>query len=833
MAKLFDDDELYFEEYKKTSKRNAQTRQDTSGEAGKRKQTKKQGKKQPLYKRLKRKRKSMSPLAYRVSMFFALLFHYMEKLLKSMAAACAVFGAVALLAAGIIVLPRVIEWKVDADRTVKESTAASFQINESSTVYDSTGAVLATLRESADQKYVPYEEIPEYVVNAYIAVEDRTFWKNPGIDLKGIIRVAVGYITSKGEEVHGASTITQQLARNVYLTHEVSIERKGKEIFLALALADKYSKEEIMEFYVNNVCYANGIYGIAGAARAYFDKDVDELTLSECAYLCAIPNSPTYYDPYVYPERALERRNKILGDMLEVGFITEEEYAAAVSKEIHIQKPTYEYNDYETTYAADCAVRYLMELDGFRFEYEWDTMAEYESYQEVYNDTYAAYKHKLYTGGYQIYTSLDTELSASIQGILDEQLSFNTEVDENTGIYAFQGAITVVDNKTRKVVGIVGGRTQEETDGMYGLNRAYQSYRQPGSTFKPIAVYTQALMNGYTASSTVENINVKKAREPGVDVQSLTGTKMTLRRAVERSQNGVAWKLFDELTPSYALGFVTDMHFARIVPDDYYDAASLGGLTYGVTTVEMAEAYSTLVNHGDHVDATCIVFMKDSAGNEIYEEPSSREIYTDKAADDMVDILKGVLTSGTASSLRWSRSSDIEAFAKTGTTNDSKDGWFCGSTPYYSIAVWVGYDTPKTLSDLYGSSYPARIWKDSMLAATEGLEAAAFERNNEDVSYAESLKGTSYYDYLPGREDSEVLSSGYTVADYRADRVTGEGVTEIIQKMSSISGVTPELQQLYADGCLIIESIYSVSYTAELQATLDAAYVEAANRPAQ
>lgn len=308
---------------------------------------------------------------------------------------------------------------------------------------------------------------------------------------------------------------------------------------------------------------------------------------------------------------------------------------------------------------------------------------------------------------------------------------------------------------------------------------------------------------------------------------------MTLRRAVERSQNGVAWKLFDELTPSYALGFVTDMHFARIVPDDYYDAASLGGLTYGVTTVEMAEAYSTLVNHGDHVDATCIVFMKDSAGNEIYEEPSSREIYTDKAADDMVDILKGVLTSGTASSLRWSRSSDIEAFAKTGTTNDSKDGWFCGSTPYYSIAVWVGYDTPKTLSDLYGSSYPARIWKDSMLAATEGLEAAAFERNNEDVSYAESLKGTSYYDYLPGREDSEVLSSGYTVADYRTDRVTGEGVTEIIQKMSSISGVTPELQQLYADGCLIIESIYSVSYTAELQEALDTAYVEATNRPAQ
>src|SRR5699024_9691375 len=222
--------------------------------------------------------------------------------------------------------------------------------------------------------------------------EDRTFWENSGIDLKGIVRVVIGYITSKGEEVHGTSTITQQLARNVYLTHELSIERKGKEIFLALAISATYSKE-IMEFYVNNICYANGIYGIAGAAKAYFDKNVDELTLSECVYLCAILNSPTYYDPYVYPERVLERRDKILGDMLEVGFITEEEYSAAVSEETHIQKPTYEYNDYETTYTADCAIRYLMELDGFRFEYEWDTMEEYESYQEVYNDTYTAYKH--------------------------------------------------------------------------------------------------------------------------------------------------------------------------------------------------------------------------------------------------------------------------------------------------------------------------------------------------------------------------------------------------------------------------------------------------------
>lgn len=784
---------------------------------GRKKKKKRKHRKRFLYHKVLRKKGKWPAPLYYFLLGLAIFLHVLKRILFLLILFC-FLGGIALL---IAVLPTVKEWREEADQIVSESTESDFLINESSVVYDSDGFVLATLREAADQEYLLYEDIPQDVIDAFVAVEDQTFWENSGIDLKGIFRVGLDFVLTGGEEIHGASTITQQLARNVYLTHEVSLERKGKEIFIALGLTEKYTKEQIMEYYVNDICYANGIYGIAGAAKAYFDESVDNLTLSEIAYLCAIPNRPTYYDPYQYPERALERRDKILSDMLYMGYITQDEYQDAVNEAIVIDKPSYVYYDYETTYAVDCAVRYLMDLDGFDFEYDWNTMDEYRNYQSRYEEAYDTYKHQLYTQGYRIYTSLDSDLCEELQSILDDQLGFDEEI---------QGAISVVDVDTGKVVALTGGRTVENEEGMYGLNRAYQSYRQPGSSLKPLVVYTPALMNGYTASTIVENIDVDKAKEKGVDVQSLTGAKMTLRTAVEKSRNGVAWQIFDWLTPKYGLSFLSDMHFANIVPDDRYNAASLGGLTYGVTTVEMAEAYRTLANHGDHVDATCIVSLLDHQGEDLYKDPVFVEVYEDKAADDMVDILRGVLKSGTAASLRWSRSSDMDAFAKTGTTNDSKDGWFCGATPYYSVSVWVGYDTPKELSSLYGSTYPGNIWKETMLMLTENCSVKSFERNYEDDSYTTQYEDSNYYSYLPGRDDSEVLSSGYTVGDYRNDRVIGEGVTEIIQKMTMMSGDSVLLQEMYQEGCLIIDNIYSASYTNEMQTQLDTAFQNAINR---
>lgn len=720
------------------------------------------------------------------------------------------------------------EYNDFAEDKVANSTVATFKPEESTFIYDSNGDLLVKLKGDQDSAYLEYEDIPSSAIDAFIAVEDRTFWENPGIDIKGIIRVGLDAIRTKGAETHGASTITQQLARNIFLTHEVSLERKGKEMLIAMKLTKKYTKQEILEFYINNICYANAIYGLESAAKGYFNKSSSELSLSQICYLCAIPNSPEYYNPYKHPKRAVKRRNKILDDMYELGFITEKQLKKAKKEKIKIEKPTYEFNNYQSTFAIDCATKYIMKTDGFEFKYTFDNTDDYNAYKEKYSESFNDAKHKLVTGGYKIYTTLDSTVQENMQSILDNGLSFDTEVDEATGIFALQGAITVVDNENGKVIATVGGRSQEGNENVYSLNRAYQSYRQPGSSIKPLIVYNPALLSGYTPESRVMDIDVTKAKEKGVDAQTLTGTSMTLREALERSKNGVAWQVFDKITPAFGLKFITDMKYSSICPDDYFDSASLGGLTHGVTTVEMAGGYSTLANHGYYREATCISKILDSSGENIYEDEDEVQIYSEKSSDTMVDMMTGVLTKGTASKLQWYNSTETVAACKTGTTNNSKDGWLCGFTPYYTVTVWVGFDQPKTLNNLYGATYPGQIWKESMLKLIENKpEIKEFVKSesyyDEEFTPSDEIPQSAYELYLPGRDDSEVLSSGYTVADYRSDRVIGESVTDVISQMYNTND-KQRIQELYDYGCSIVDTIYSRKYTSEMQGKLDSAY---------
>jgi membrane peptidoglycan carboxypeptidase len=824
---------------------NKKTEQSKSNKKSKGKKKKKQKKiKSYIGRVLSHKDTTKAPILA-IEFLFAFVLDIL-RIIKNLVLTILIIGIIGAVAGAIFVWvkiePTYTEYKEFADNIVENSTAADFKLSESSYIYDSDGNILAKLKASQDSQYLDYNDIPTDVVNAFIAVEDQTFWDNPGFDVKGIVRVLYNYVKSSGDEQHGASTITQQLVKNIYLTSEVSIERKAKELMIAYGLTNKYTKKEIMEFYVNDICFANAYYGIQAASKGYFNKDVNGLSLSQMAYLCAIPNSPEYYNPYKYPERALDRRDKILGDMLELGYITQKEYDTAVAEEIVIESPTYEFNDYMTTYAIDCAVRYLMEQNGFEFRYKFDDMDDYNDYYSDYNTAYSSAKDNLYTGGYKVYTSLDPTVQANLQAILDEQLSFNDELDASTGIYALQGAITAYDNSTGKIIAVVGGRSQEDTIKTYSLNRAYQSYRQPGSTIKPLVVYTPALMNGYNADTTVHNIDVSKAKEKGVDVQSLSGTSMTLRKALEQSKNGVAWQIFDKFGPTYCLSFLNEMKFSEICPDDYYDSAALGGLTYGVTTVEMAAAYATLENHGTYREATCLVSLIDKDGNETYQVADEKQVYEAEAADNMVDLMEGVLTNGTAKRLNWYDETKMVAAGKTGTTNNSKDGWFCGFTTYYTVSVWVGFDTPRELDNLSGASYPGQIWKASMLSLIEDKEVITeFEQadyslygddddDDYDFSVSDDLPSYAYDLYLYGRDDSEVLSSGYIVYDYRKDRVIGESVDEVISDMynldKSSSSYSDNLQSLYLKGCTIVDSIYSTKYTKEKQSELDSAYKE-------
>lgn len=519
-----------------------------------------------------------------------------------------------------------------------------------------------------------------------------------------------------------------------FLTREVSIERKVKEMMISIRLTQKYTKEQIMEFYINDAYFSNGNYGLEAAAQAYFGRSAKELDLSQIAYLCAIPNRPTYFDPYDHPTRALERRDKILKDMYEVGSITKSQYKAAVSETLTVrtQKQSSEFNNYETTYAIHCAAEYLMKKDGFKFQYEFSSDEEYKKYQKLYEEQFELERNALYSNGYKIYTSLNQTAQDALQSELDHKLSFDNEVSDN-GIYKLQGAMTAIDNATGKVVAVIGGRSQEELGSTYSLNRAYQSYRQPGSSIKPIAVYAPAFMQGdYTPDTIVHNIDVKAANKRGADISKLTGTAMDVRYALVNSKNGAAYQVFYNITPKYGLSFLTNMKFDKIVPQDYTLSAALGGLTYGVTTVQMASAYATFVNDGDFRDPTCLVSMLNDQGDEVYKQSSSIPIYTSETSSEIIDVLKGVLTSGTARAIHWSADSDIAAAGKTGTTNASKDGWFCGFTPYYTIAVWVGYNAPKTLDSLHGGTYPAQIWKQSMLDLTDKDEAIDFTTDTSD-----------------------------------------------------------------------------------------------------
>lgn len=749
------------------------------------------------------------------------------KLFKALLVALVVCCCIGIAVASYIwfakVKPIYVEYDNMAKEAVNSSTDKTFMTEEASFVYDSNGNVLAKLRGDNDSSYLTYDQIPVNVVNAFVAVEDRSFWDNPGYDVRGIVRVCVNYLKTDGDEVHGASTITQQLARNAFLTREVSIERKAKEILISKYMTEKYTKQQIMEYYVNDICYANGIYGIEAAAMAYFNKHTSDLSLSQTAYLCAIPNSPTMYDPYKDSSKAIPRRDKILGDMLEVNYITQQEYKEAMCEPIIIEKGKTEFNNYQTTFAVDCATRYLMKLNNFEFQYVFADMADYNNYIKEYNFAYDQAKHDLYTGGYSIYTTLDSNMQLSMQEVVDSVLSFDGEIGTDGETLALQGAVTCIDNSTGKVTAVIGGRSQESLN-TYGINRAYQSYRQPGSSIKPLIVYSTALENGYRPNTLVQNISIDAAKTKGIDVQSLTGDKMTLTDALTWSKNGVAWQLFDKFTPEVCMKHLTDMQYGKIVPDDYYNSSSLGGFTYGVTTVEQASGYAAIVNHGDYREPTCIQAIYGSDGIDIYREPEVVTAYQSRAADQLVDMLQNVVTRGTAAGMKWGQYSQLPAIAKTGTTNDSKDGWLCGATPYYTIAVWVGYDQPKTLDNLWGSTYPAQIWKDCMLAATANREYRDFSKAPVDTTVDQNTDS----EILPGRSDDELLSDGYYVADYRADRALGEHVQTVINKMHALDMTDPSnnavLDSLHSEAQQIVDTIYSRKYTSEMQAALDTAY---------
>ncbi len=606
----------------------------------------------------------------------------------------------------------------EAIEMVQNSTIEDLQGQRVGTIYDAEGEVITELKNERNIRYLTFEEIPEEVKDAFISIEDKRFYQHHGVDFFALTR-AVTKLVNKNAITQGGSTITQQLARNVFLTHEVSWQRKVKEMFIAWELEKLYSKEEILEFYVNNIFYANNCYGIEAASQKYFGKTISECSLSEIAFLCAIPNSPSRMDPLKHKETTLERRDVILEAMYDNDKISKAEYDAALKEEITVESHSVTYEQsWVRSYAIHCVVEEMMAADGFEFQYDFPEVTDKEDYEDLYDETFAAYREKLFTSGYQIYTTIEPEQQELLQKAIDEKLEeYNTK--NTNGSYALQCSAVCIDNETGKVTAIVGGRSQEDIS--YDYNRAYLSSRPPGSAIKPLLVYTPLLERGYTADSIVED---KKDPDGPKNANGQYSGSMTLRRAVEVSKNTVAWDKFQEIGAETAMQYLLNMEFSDIMPQDYTGSSALGGFTRGTSALEMTAAYAALENHGAYRTPTCILRVEDSYGNVVFEpQAESSQVYESSAADAMTDILEGVMKNGTAAGMGLDA---MPSAGKTGTTNENKDGWFVGYTPYYTTGIWVGYDTPRWLKGLSGSAYPAQIWNTYMEEIHTGLTVKEF-----------------------------------------------------------------------------------------------------------
>ena len=644
-----------------------------------------------------------------------------------------------------------------------------FTNEEPTVLYDKNGELLVELKER-NYKYlgiVDNADLYKKVSDVVVPIEDERYYEHEGFDYYGVGVAVVNYL--KGEELRGASTITQQLVKNVYLSQEQSLPRKIKEAVISQELENQFSKEEILEFYVNDNYYANGQYGLGTAAYYYYGKEVADLTVGELAVLVGIPNNPTIYDPTTNPENATVKRNTILAKMMEYGTLTPEAYNEEVSKEIVLDVHETAINNAVTGYAESYAlyntVTEIMDYEGFNFDYWFDTDEEQVAYDVSFGETYEQVYQDVLNGGYKIETSIDKNQQKILQDAVDNTMSAFTYTNDETGLYTKQAAATTIDNSTGEVVAIVGGRSQDGNS----YNRAYLAARQPGSSIKPFIAYAPAYESGYNTGSLIEDKAIENGPKNWYD--GYWGN-VTLRYAMEQSINTVAYRLLAEYGPAEGIQKLAKMQFNSLEPtDDDSPIVAVGGFTYGATTTEMSGALSTLVNGGNYIQPTNVRKITVIQSEEvIYDRENDVQVsvYDEGAAYMTLDTMKNVVDTGIGLDADWG----YEFLAgKTGTTDESKDLWFIGATPYYATSVWVGDDTPTAQSDA-AANRARTIFKQAMAQYHTGLAVIDFTKPTKVTK-----KGAELYNnlaeentYQAERESDEAMRKNEDLA-FQTDRL--------------------------------------------------------------
>ena len=663
------------------------------------------------------------------------------------------------------------------DPTIDESLLVTGKSEQTTKIYyyeftDRTNRA-GTAVELEDQRiygaenslWASYDEIPTYLREAFIAIEDKRFMSHKGVDWRRTAGAVLNFFLGFDDSSYGGSTITQQLIKNLTGNNEPTIQRKVQEILTALNLEKVKSKEEILELYLNIVPLSQNCVGVRAAANTYFGKELSELTLAECASLAAITKYPTKYDPMQNPENNLKRRDDILDQMQRQGKISEAEMEQALAEPLHLRENT----DDDTAVADSEARLNSWYVDTVICDVRDDLMEKYGISSEIASNM-------INSGGLSIYTLMDPKVQSAMEEVYADEESF----PENAGGVPAQSAMAVVDPDTGDLLGVVGARGKKQ--GNLVLNYATQTQRAPGSSLKPLSVYGPALEEGIITYGSVYddtplwfNGNTPYPKNLPDVYKGLT----TINSAVERSVNTVAMKVLEDLTidKSYdylknRLGFDYLVDYGedgsgRGYTDKGLAALALGQLNFGVTVRDLAAAYTAFANDGIYSKCHSYLYVYDSAGNLLLSNDSDKGevVFGESTAYIMTKMMQNVMNNGTGRSVTLRKTVDVAG--KTGTAGNDYDRWFVGYTPYYIGAVWYGYSYPKSLSNL--KSNPSntlfdlvmtKLHEDVINEAKDGGEAL---RTFEDDRPAEVVEVT----YC---KDSGKLMTDACRLDPRGDR---------------------------------------------------------------
>jgi penicillin-binding protein 2A len=577
---------------------------------------------------------------------------------------------------------------------------------EPTEIYDANGEVITEL-QAHNFTSVPLSEIPEIMIEAVVAVEDERFYEHSGFDYRAIGRSALRNIRAGGIS-EGGSTITQQLAKNLYFSAERTFDRKIREVFAANRIENEFDKDVIMELYLNQIYFGEGTWGVQDAAQKYFGKDIQEIELEEAALLAALPRSPTFYSPFQNEEQAKERRNLVLSMMHDQGYIEENEFEEAVNEAIVLTEETEEGpgNNYPAyvEFVLDEAVR----VHG---------LTESEIYEE----------------GMEIHTQMDPQVQQAIEDALENEELF----PENEGEDIVQSASVVIDPETGGIKGLKGYRGEYVAR---GFNRASQLRRSPGSTIKPLSVFAPAMEEGFSPEDELEDEEMDFGDEeytPTNNDNEFVG-ELTVREALVTSRNVPAVALLDEIGVEKGYEFLKQAKLPVEDEEKHNLSIALGGLTNGASPLEMAQAYTVFPNEGNMTEAFAITKITDRNGDVIVErETNEVEMMEPVNAYAVTDMLIDAVEEGTgfrakidgwevAGKTGTAQLPDTEAFEDVDGVHDA---WFVGYTPELVASVWIGYDNPggDNVLDTFGGNHPAMVFQSIMEDSLEGISESAFD----------------------------------------------------------------------------------------------------------